>query len=43
MNDIYEKKYIRNKSIDQNYNIVLIYDNFEFSENRRDERISETR
>ena len=43
MNNIHEKECIRNKIIDHAHNIVLTYDNFEFSKNKRGERIDETR
>ena len=43
MNKIHEKECIRNKVIDHAHSTVLIYDNFKFSENRRNERIDETR
>ena len=43
MNSIHEKRCIRNKVIGHAHSIVLTYDNFEFSENRRGEQIDETR
>ena len=43
MNKIHEKKCICNKVINHAHNTVLTYNNFKFSENKKDERIDETR
>ena len=41
MNNIHQKKCIYNKVINHAHNIVLTYNNFEFSKNKKDKRIDE--